>query len=276
MLVPLLAARAAAQHVLMAENNGQLSWVRAVSGTTPCVEIDGKIEPVGESHGCVLRAVPEYLPMFVSIRNIAVRGSAVSDGGSSMDNTFYLDATLECGCPLDNVFLVLELDQPIDKSVFLAEVGHLDANTEKQVSAIVVSAVRLTSGSYHLHLFSGGAEVLQSEIPYNVREAAFDRLVADRIKDVHAAAPKLLFCPAPVYPSVLTKANIKGKAVIAIRIGTNGAVHDPVVRSATDPAFGDAALEAIRVWRFLPTVKDDAAVETKVLVPFIFDPPKAT
>jgi hypothetical protein len=46
-----------------------------------------------------------------------------------------------------------------------------------------------------------------------------------------------------------------------------------VLRSATDPAFGDAAVQE---WRFLTTVKNDAAVETKVLVPFSFDPPKPT
>jgi TonB family protein len=46
------------------------------------------------------------------------------------------------------------------------------------------------------------------------------------------------------------------------------------VKSATDPAFGEAALRAVRIWRFLPKVKDDNPVETKVDIPIVFARPK--
>jgi TonB family protein len=98
--------------------------------------------------------------------------------------------------------------------------------------------------------------------------------VAARIKGIHAAGPKLFFGPPPDYPPALKAANLKGQAMVAIHIGTNGAVANPVVRSASDPAFGDAALAAVQMWRFLPTIKDDHPVETQAVVPFSFEQPK--
>jgi protein TonB len=98
-------------------------------------------------------------------------------------------------------------------------------------------------------------------------------MVVSRIKDVHNAAPKFFFGPPPEYPPELKKANLKGQATVSIRIGANGAVYDPVVKSSTDPAFGEAALRAVKVWRFLPKVKDDSPMETKVDVPVVFARP---
>ena len=38
-------------------------------------------------------------------------------------------------------------------------------------------------------------------------------------------------------------------------------------------AFGEAALEVIGQWRFLPQVADGRAVESKIKLPLAFDPP---
>ena len=64
-------------------------------------------------------------------------------------------------------------------------------------------------------------------------------------------------------------------AVIAVTISARGVVEDPTVKSATDPAFGDAALVAIKDWRFLPKVMEGHGVVSRADVPFIFTPPKA-
>lgn len=46
-----------------------------------------------------------------------------------------------------------------------------------------------------------------------------------------------------------------------------------LLKSATDPAFGEAALAAIRQWRFLPEMKGGLAVEQSADLPFAFVPP---
>ncbi len=274
LLFPLLAASVSAQHVLMAENGGKMSWVRAASGSAPCVETDGKVGPIS-SRGYLLKDAPEYLPVYANVTDVFTRVTYEAHAGVSGAKKLLLyGATLETGYRLDNVFFVVLLGSDADpNAIVLCEVPHLEPNQERPVTALLPLGAKLGTGTCQMYLFSGGEEVLQSQIPADQREAALDRMVAARIRDVREAAPKLFFTPAPEYPRSLKSASPKGKAMIAIRIGVNGAASDPVVKSATDPAFGEAALDAIRMWRFLPRVKDGHPVETAAVVPFIFEPP---
>ena len=58
-----------------------------------------------------------------------------------------------------------------------------------------------------------------------------------------------------------------------MRIGSNGDLLDPVIKSASQPAFGEAALRAVKLWRFLPRVKNGYPVETVADVPIVFTLP---
>jgi TonB family protein len=171
--------------------------------------------------------------------------------------------------------MVLSMESDVaGKSIFLSEVGDLDPNTSRPVELFFPLKSQLGPGKYEVHLFSEGAEVFQSQIPFWVRSNALNKMVAKRIEGVDKAAPKFLIGPEPIYPKSLRDANITGKAVVTVRIAVNGEPLDPVLKSATDPEFGKAALLALQDWRFLPRVKDGHPVETKVDVPFIFSPPK--
>jgi TonB family protein len=278
LLVPLSAVPLSAQKVLMADNAGTYTWVQGARGSDPCVMVGGTVKPI-ESHGFILKDVPEFLPMFVSVKHINVREEFFTtlSGTGNFNNSFLFDATFQSSYRLKNVFLVIEIKTETgEKALFLSEIGELAPNFEKTVSAKVPLASKMGSGRYTLHIFSDGIEVLQSTIPFDVQSAVLDRMVARRIKDVHAQAPKLFVAAAPDYPDSLKSSNVKGLAKVGFRIGPNGAVYNPVVKSATDPAFGDAALAAVRLWRFLPAVKDDAAVGIDVVVPVVFDQPKPT
>jgi TonB family protein len=276
LLVPLLTGRLAAQHVLLADDAGTMTVVRAANGVHALVEKNGKLVEIS-TRGFVLREVPEYLPVFVDVRDVAAQlNYTQANGGGQLNNDFYFRATVETSYPLTDVFIVLYYEtQSGKRALILNGIGKLEPHRSMPVSIFVPMDTPLGNGHYTIHLFSGGAEVLQSQIPYMTRENALDRMVAKRIADVTAAAPKFFVGPPPEYPASLKKAGLKGQATVSIRVGANGAVNDAVVESASDPAFGDAALVAIRVWRFLPKVKDGHPVETKVDVPFIFSPPDA-
>jgi TonB family protein len=267
----LMAQSVSAQHVLLAGDGGQLYLVCSANGTVPRVQKDGKIVPI-IPHGFALREVPEFAPYFVTVSNVNVR-TTFSNGGQ-LNNDFYFNADFEADTRLTDVFVVLALDsERAGKTLFLWEVETLEPRKPKGVSIIVPMDSPIGSGHYGLHVFSGGAEVMQSMVPFMESEAALNRMVASRIKDVHNAPPKFFFGPFPEYPPGLKKANLKGQAIISVRIGANGDVYDPLVKSATDPAFGEAALRAVRIWRFLPKVKDDYPVETKVDIPIVFARP---
>jgi TonB family protein len=267
----LTAQSVSAQHVLVAGDGGQMFLVCSANGDVPRVEKEGKVVPI-IPHGFALREVPEFAPFFVKVSNVNVR-TTYADGGQ-LNNDFYFNADFEADSRLTDVFVVLALDsERAGKTLFLWGIGTLDPKKAKGVSIIVPMDSAIGSGRYQVHLFSGGAEVLQSLVPFMESETALDRMVASRIKDVHNAAPKFFFGHAPEYPPELKKANLKGRAIVSVRIGPNGAVYDPIVKSATDPAFGEAALRAVKVWRFLPKVKDDYPMETKVDVPIVFAQP---
>ncbi len=260
-----------AQHVLVAGDGGQMYLVCSANGDVPRVQKEGKIVPI-IPHGFALREVPEFAPVFVKVSNVNVR-TTYSNGGQ-LNNDFYFNADFESDSRLEDVFVVLALDsERAGKTLFLWGIGTLEPKKTKGVSIIVPMSSPIGSGHYRAHVFSGGAEVLQSLIPFMESETALDRMVASRIKDVHNAAPRFFFGSAPEYPPELKKANLKGRATVSVRIGANGAVYDPIVKSATDPAFGEEALRAVRAWRFLPKVKDDNPTETKVDVPIVFAQP---
>ncbi len=133
-------------------------------------------------------------------------------------------------------------------------------------------AYPLAPGPVPFHIFVRGIEALHSEMPFFAREAVLDSMIAKRVENQPDGGPKPFLGPAPEYPASLRKTNISGQAVVTLWIRVSGAVRDPVVKSATDPAFGEAALAAARTWRFIPRVKDGNPVECKVDMPFIFVP----
>jgi TonB family protein len=276
LLLASMAVRLGAQHVLLAEDGGTMALVRAAKGSRACVEKNGKIEEISSSKGFVLKDVPEYLPVFVSVQDLQVRTTYdQTNSGGQVNNNFHLSASIETAYRLTDVFLVLYIESELGtKAIFLNEIAKLEPNKSIPVVIFVPMDQPMGRGHYTLYLFSGGAEVFQTQIPFLARENALDRMVAARVKDVDAAAPKFFVGPPPQYPAALKKSGTKGQAIISVRIAVNGDVEDPVVKSATDPAFGDAALTAIRIWRFLPKVKDGHPVETKADVPFLFSPPK--
>jgi len=142
----------------------------------------------------------------------------------------------------------------------------------KQVSVFVPLEQKLGPGKFNLLLFTGGAEVFSSEQPAAFREEMLDHMVARRIAGVQKAGPRLLFGPGPDYPAALRQAGLKGQVMVALRVSPRGGVLDPVVESATHPAFGEAVLAVLPQWRFVPQVEDGRAVDTKVRLPLAFDP----
>jgi TonB family protein len=269
-----LAGRLAAQNVLFTEYDGKFLPVVRARGTQPFVEVAGK-QVAAYGHRFALQKTEEYLRFFVAVRNVEVKTTYLDASGSEMNHDFHFRAWLETPYWLDDVFVVLELDtERAGKVLFLHEVGRLEAREPKQLSLLVPMTTAMGTGRYQFHLFAGGAEVLHSNIDPMYREEVVDRMTAKRIASVKDADPKPYFGPGPEYPAAFRKTKTKGAAVISLRIGANGRVYDPAVKSATDPAFGETALVAVRMWRFFPRVKNGRPVESSVDFPFDFTPPE--
>jgi TonB family protein len=265
----------AAQNILYVEHGGKMLPVRRAKDTQAMVEVNGRLVPAsGADFG--LQKTEEYLPAFIAVRNFEVGSSSavIMGTGHRINSKVRFEADFESPYLLENVFFVLELTFDDDsKALFLHEVGRLEPYKPIHLLRWIPITQVLGQGRYEIHLFVGGREVFTSLQLFVYRETMLDRMVAKRVAGVQAAAAKPFFGPGPEYPAKLAKAGIRGTASVRFRIGINGAVLDPEVANASDPAFGEAALAAVRQWRFLPGIKDGRPVETEAELPFEFAPP---
>jgi protein TonB len=69
----------------------------------------------------------------------------------------------------------------------------------------------------------------------------------------------------PNYPELARKTGVKGPAVLQIIVQKDGTVGDIwILRSpARDLGFDEAAIAAVRQWRFQPALKDGTPVDAR-------------
>lgn len=76
----------------------------------------------------------------------------------------------------------------------------------------------------------------------------------------------------PVYPSNLLSKGVGGKVEIACVIDAGGAVSSTKVRkSSGNSSLDQAALKAVRKWKFKPAVRGGKKVKATCVVPFNFE-----
>jgi TonB family C-terminal domain len=271
-----IAGLAHAQHVLLVQHKGQAHVVRRVDRTFPMVESGGKLV-TANSNRFLLQEVEEYLPLFITVRNVLVRSSHVDvmSENATINNRLEFSANFVSAYHVEDVFVVLELTpENGKKGLFIRELGRLQPNEPRSLDLTVSMAHPLGSGTYQLHLFAGGREVLHSQQPFAYREQVLDQMVARRIQGRTDGLPQPLMGPVPEYPPALVPRKLDGHAILRIRILPTGAIVDPEVVSATDPAFGESAAAAFRQWRFLPRIQNGRPVEVSVDMPVQFLAPR--
>ena len=83
-------------------------------------------------------------------------------------------------------------------------------------------------------------------------------------------APRVLFAPAPVYPILARQARISGAVVIDAVIDAQGSVVDMQAVSG-QPILAMAAMEALRRWKYEPTILGSEPVPVRLLVTITFE-----
>jgi protein TonB len=91
---------------------------------------------------------------------------------------------------------------------------------------------------------------------------------------IPSTAVKAIDAPPPQYPLDLACDGIGGKVELMITVGTEGTVtRADMQRSSGQAALDNAALEAVRGWRFRAATYNGQPVETQVAVPITFNVP---
>lgn len=85
--------------------------------------------------------------------------------------------------------------------------------------------------------------------------------------------PRIKSRVAAVYPATLKEKGITGEVVVSFVIDPDGKVKDVGVVGATRVDFVDAAVAAVKQWKFRPGWKDGHPVNTRaeVTIPFTLD-----
>jgi TonB family protein len=126
-----------------------------------------------------------------------------------------------------------------------------------------------TRGTFDIHIYSNGLEVLNS----SMKQADIDAGELTWFLARDFPNPRPLHVAAPVYPADLKAKAVAGTAKIQFTVKPDGTVGAISLVQQSDPAFGAALMAAAHDWKFVPAVKNHQFVSTVAQVPFTFRPP---
>lgn len=95
-------------------------------------------------------------------------------------------------------------------------------------------------------------------------------LVATVALRADTEAPVPVRTVAPDYPGALKRSGVSGLVTLSCLIDEKGDVQDVTLEKASEEAFIQPAIEAVKKWKFKPAKKDGVAVAIKVSIPVRF------
>jgi len=109
-----------------------------------------------------------------------------------------------------------------------------------------------------------GMTILLANNPGNLTEMQ-DTFPSHKVDE----KPKLIKSVPPVYPEFAYKAGIEGMVIIRVVVDTEGNVAQAnIMKSA--PGLDQAALKAVKKWKFSPGVNGGKKVKVEMLLPVKF------
>jgi periplasmic protein TonB len=77
--------------------------------------------------------------------------------------------------------------------------------------------------------------------------------------------------PAPAYPPVSRRMGEHGRVLLRVLVRADGAPESVVLsQSSGSPRLDEAALDAVRKWRFVPARQGSTPISAAVIVPIVF------
>jgi TonB family protein len=82
--------------------------------------------------------------------------------------------------------------------------------------------------------------------------------------------PQPTHTPQPNYPESERMARHEGMVTLTLVVGSDGAPRDVAVSGALSPDLDQAAVDAVKRWRFKPAIKDGKPIPVKMEVELAF------
>ncbi|MGY0559561.1 energy transducer TonB [Luteimonas sp. A277] len=91
--------------------------------------------------------------------------------------------------------------------------------------------------------------------------------------DARVSGPRPIHSPAPTYPRSALRRGHSGEVLVRALVGVDGRPRQvEVIGSSSHRALDQAALRAVRNWRFQPAMQDGQPVAEPVEIPVEFNP----
>lgn len=140
--------------------------------------------------------------------------------------------------------------------------------TDPSLESAAIAAVRQWKFRPGLTNFRPVAKRMEVRVAFTVPERS-----AGRSANVGAAvttAPVAVVQARPVYPPLLRAKRIPGEAVVDFIVDAEGNVRNAIALRSTHPEFGEAAVAAVRQWKFKPGRQGTQPAPTHMQVPVRF------
>ena len=208
----------------------------------------------------------------------------------NMASTFYLSAA-----PLHQRMVVTTIVVALHLAVFAAwQMQPTQAATtphEMKISVALMMAPAAVQAEalppQQLPTFPIEQSVLPEKLPENQVENPIEAPAMLRVAPAAVAAampstPSIavtearfdadyLQNPAPLYPLLSRKLAEEGKVLLQVEVSAMGtASHVQIKQGSGYPRLDQAALNTVRLWRFIPARHGDKAVSAQVVVPIVF------
>jgi TonB family protein len=194
---------------------------------------------------------PNVEPVIADLRQRISEGKLIDPAGSSAKDAL---ATLKSMAP--NHPAVDELSRALTTRL-------LDVSKQAMNAKAYDRSAQLIAGAREVGARYNEAGVAQAELDL----AAAREATSAQTSIVSAASLKRLKMTAPQYPEAARKRGLEGWVELAFTVMPNGTVDDVEVRNAS-PAdvFDEAAIRAVRQWRFEPVVRNGEKIQQRAMI----------
>ena len=79
-------------------------------------------------------------------------------------------------------------------------------------------------------------------------------------------APHATYSPDPKYPKKESKARHRGAVILELVVDRDGMPRDIKVSRPLSPEFDEAAIDAVKKWKFSPAARDGKPIATEIKV----------
>ena len=117
-----------------------------------------------------------------------------------------------------------------------------------------------------------GMAVAQESAPVDLSgtgKALICRGKSDDARDC-VTAPRATYSPDPKYPEKARRAKERGDVILQLVVGTDGLPHDIKVDRGLTPETDQAAIDAVKRWKFTPAARDRQPVPAQIKVEVSF------